>query len=60
MDLAVSTGNTDIKAIHSKLDFFDIDKEISHYLDLTYEWKKINFNPVPFIDQSYYDSVRDG
>ena len=50
---AVQSGSSDIEGITRNTDFFGIAKEFSYYLDLTPNWKYINFDPVPFTDDSF-------
>ena len=50
---AYQTQCSDIQSFSSRLQYFDIHKEISYYIDLTEDWRAIDLIPEPFLDESY-------
>ena len=51
MKVAIETDNSDIRNITRDTKLEDIDESYSHYIDITSDWKKVNFEEVPFLDQ---------
>ena len=48
---AMETDNSDIRSITKNTTLEEIEESYSHYIDITSDWKKTNFEMQPFLDE---------